>query len=258
MDILDFLTQYAKFLVLLTIGYYIIPAGSAYLLFYVIKREKWKHLRVQDRFPRMQTVWLEIRYSLLTLVITAAMVMALFYAVKAGMTRMYFEVSEYGWLYFFFTIPLFIFLYDTHFYWMHRFMHWRKVFPYLHRVHHQSYAPTPWAMLSFDPVEAIMEFAIYPLVLFTIPIHPVVLGIFVFNNIVQNTLGHSGYEVTPRFLVRNPLRSIGLTVTHHDMHHSMANCNYGLYFNIWDRLMGTNHPAYGETYRRVKEKSKAA
>jgi sterol desaturase/sphingolipid hydroxylase (fatty acid hydroxylase superfamily) len=30
-----------------------------------------------------------------------------------------------------------------------------------------------------------------------------------------------------------------------------VHCNYGLYFNIWDRLMRTNHARYEEEYERV-------
>lgn len=35
------------------------------------------------------------------------------------------------------------------------------------------------------------------------------------------------------------------------MHHKYFNCNYGLYFNIWDRIMGTNHENYFDTFREV-------
>jgi hypothetical protein len=34
------------------------------------------------------------------------------------------------------------------------------------------------------------------------------------------------------------------TTTNHIMHHQHIRMNYGLYFNFWDRLMGTNHPQY--------------
>ena len=34
------------------------------------------------------------------------------------------------------------------------------------------------------------------------------------------------------------------TTTHHDLHHSQAHWNYGLYFTWWDRWMGTEHPDY--------------
>ena len=41
------------------------------------------------------------------------------------------------------------------------------------------------------------------------------------------------------------------TTTHHDLHHSAGNYNYGLYFTWWDRMMGTEHPEYKERFRAV-------
>jgi sterol desaturase/sphingolipid hydroxylase (fatty acid hydroxylase superfamily) len=35
------------------------------------------------------------------------------------------------------------------------------------------------------------------------------------------------------------------------MHHRYVHYNYGLYFNFWDRVMGTNHPRYEQEYDRV-------
>jgi sterol desaturase/sphingolipid hydroxylase (fatty acid hydroxylase superfamily) len=42
------------------------------------------------------------------------------------------------------------------------------------------------------------------------------------------------------------------------MHHRLVKCNYGLYFNIWDRLMGTNHPDYEKSFDQIVEKRKMA
>jgi sterol desaturase/sphingolipid hydroxylase (fatty acid hydroxylase superfamily) len=35
------------------------------------------------------------------------------------------------------------------------------------------------------------------------------------------------------------------------MHHSRGNYNYSLYFNVWDRLCGTNHAEYEKTFNEV-------
>jgi sterol desaturase/sphingolipid hydroxylase (fatty acid hydroxylase superfamily) len=35
------------------------------------------------------------------------------------------------------------------------------------------------------------------------------------------------------------------------MHHESMRGNYGLYFNVWDRLMGTNHDSYEARFREV-------
>jgi len=40
------------------------------------------------------------------------------------------------------------------------------------------------------------------------------------------------------------------------MHHRYTKCNYGLYFNFWDRLMGTNHKQYHEMFDEVASREK--
>jgi lathosterol oxidase len=40
------------------------------------------------------------------------------------------------------------------------------------------------------------------------------------------------------------------------MHHESMRGNYGLYFNIWDRLMGTNHKDYEQRFREVTSRRK--
>ena len=40
------------------------------------------------------------------------------------------------------------------------------------------------------------------------------------------------------------------------MHHKYATSNYGLYFNFWDRVMGTNHAKYTETFEQVTTQAK--
>jgi sterol desaturase/sphingolipid hydroxylase (fatty acid hydroxylase superfamily) len=41
------------------------------------------------------------------------------------------------------------------------------------------------------------------------------------------------------------------TPTNHVMHHEKLRGNYGLYFNVWDRLMGTNHKDYEKRFEEV-------
>lgn len=240
------------------LGYYLVPAGSVYLLFYVLKRDQWRAMKIQDRYPDGKNIRREIKWSVISVLIVSMITTGLILLIQAGKTKMYFDVSERGWFYLIGSAVVFILAYDTYFYWLHRFMHLKKVFPLVHRLHHTSHTPSPWAILAFHPLEAILEFMIYPMVIFLIPLHPYAVGFFVFHNIVLNTLGHAGYEVVPRSFFRNPILGIGLTVTHHDMHHSKVRCNYGIYFNIWDRIMGTNHPDYESTYLHIKDKSEPA
>ena len=63
-----------------------------------------------------------------------------------------------------------------------------------------------------------------------------------------NVLGHCGYELFPRWFVRSWLGRILNTATHHAQHHESNRANFSLYFNYWDRLMGTNHQRYEERF----------
>ncbi len=60
--------------------------------------------------------------------------------------------------------------------------------------------------------------------------------------------------VYPRGFLRSPLGWIFNTTTHHHQHHRKTNWNFGLYFNVWDRLLGTNHPEYASAYAAVTER----
>jgi sterol desaturase/sphingolipid hydroxylase (fatty acid hydroxylase superfamily) len=46
------------------------------------------------------------------------------------------------------------------------------------------------------------------------------------------------------------------TSVHHNQHHRAVDCNYGLYYNLWDRLMGTNHPEYDDTFEAVAARAR--
>lgn len=235
-------------LLLILLGYYLVPAGVTYWYFYILKKKEWDKKHIQKRYPDQRSIGREIKWSLVSVLIISVMVHILYVTIQKEQTRMYFSIKEYGWLYFIGSSVFSIVAYDTYFYWLHRFMHLKKVFPWIHKTHHLSHTPTPWAILAFDPLETILEFAIYPILIFLFPLHPVAVGIFAFYNIVLNTAGHIGFEIVPKSFFKHPLLKFGLTVTHHDMHHAKTNCNYGIYFNIWDRIMKTNHPDYEKTF----------
>lgn len=44
------------------------------------------------------------------------------------------------------------------------------------------------------------------------------------------------------------------TSTHHNIHHSKFNGNYGLYFRFWDKMMGTEHPDYVKKYDEIQKR----
>ena len=123
-------------------------------------------------------------------------------------------------------------------------MHHRKVYRWVHKTHHLSRKPAPWAAYSFAPLEALVEALFLPIYLIFVPTHVLVIAIFLIHMIVRNVLAHAGVELFPRKWMSWPvLRHITVT-SHHDMHHEHFDCNYGFYFTWWDRWMGTEHTEY--------------
>jgi sterol desaturase/sphingolipid hydroxylase (fatty acid hydroxylase superfamily) len=74
--------------------------------------------------------------------------------------------------------------------------------------------------------------------------------------ITFNVAGHTGYEYHPRWLLDSWVGKFVNTPTNHIMHHEHFRGNYGLYFNYWDRLMGTNHARYEARFREVTSRVK--
>lgn len=235
---------------------YLFFAGPAFLFFYIWFREAYRVHKIQPLFPDRRHWLRELRHSAATALVFALVFLLIYWMRMNGHTHIYLRVSDYGWAYLVVSFWILVFVHDTYFYWAHRLMHTRRLFPMLHRVHHLSHNPTPLATLSFHPLEAFLEIAIVPVLVFFIPLHPLVLFLFATWSLLFNVLGHLGYEISPKGFVEHPFWKWFNTPTHHNMHHSKVNCNYGLYFNLWDRLMGTNHEDYIETFNAIKKRSR--
>lgn len=237
---------------------YAFLSGIAFCIFYVLKRRSWLKYKIQQRFPNQKHIWSEVLHSASTAVVFALMGIGIYFARAAGYTRIYTDINTYGWAYLVLSIALMVILHDTYFYWMHRLMHHPRLFMLLHRVHHHSRNPTPWASLSFHPLEAVLEFGIIPLGICFIPFHPLALFLFTVWSLFFNVTGHLGYELFPKGFVRHPVWKWMNTSTHHNMHHQRSNCNYGLYFNFWDRVMGTNDRRYEAVFESIKSRAAAS
>jgi sterol desaturase/sphingolipid hydroxylase (fatty acid hydroxylase superfamily) len=239
MQTLQTLLQHFAAVFSLMLLYYFLPVLLFYYLFYIKYKGNWQHLKIQAKHPGSRQIRRELNYSLVALLIFSVAGLFMYESAMRGNTNMYFEIGEYGLPYFFLSLLLNIFANDTIFYWVHRFMHLKWVFPHVHLVHHKSTSPTPFAVLAFHPIEAIMHGTVYILLLFVIPIHPVMFGVFHLYNLLTNVAGHGGFEFMPEKLSRHWFFNWQNTVTNHDVHHKKFNCNYGNYFVLWDKLMNT-------------------
>ena len=230
---------------------YFLTAGPFYLLFWVWRPALLRGRRLQPADPGRERIASEVAYSLSTVLIFSGIGLSLVYAQQAGLTRIYMDVAERGWAYLGASVALAIVLHDAYFYWTHRLLHWKPLYRFVHHVHHRSTSPTPWAAYAFHPLEALIQAGVYLLVVFTIPIHPLALMLFLLYMIVRNVVGHLGFEIWPAGFARHPLTRWHLTPTHHDLHHRWGKGNYGLYFSFWDDWIGTSRSDYVGAYDAV-------
>ncbi|MDB6139984.1 MAG: fatty acid hydroxylase family protein [Verrucomicrobiaceae bacterium] len=236
---------------------YALFAGLGWLLGYVWFKRRWWKRKIIERMPTSAEVRRELRYSAITLVVFGVVGAATAYAGIHGHTRLYRSIGQYGWPWFFASIVLCIVLHDTYFYWTHRLMHHRKLFRWFHRAHHLSTNPSPWASYAFAPLEAVVQAGIFPLAVLVMPMHPLAFALFMGWQISFNVLGHTGYEVHPRWSMDSWWGKFINTPTNHIMHHEKMRGNYGLYFNVWDRIMGSNHAEYEKRFREVTSRPAA-
>jgi lathosterol oxidase len=228
--------------------WYFVLAGLAWVVLHWLFSRLLARRRIRPDIPTREQIRREVLCSLRSLVIFGLMGGFVAFSVMSGWTWMYFRIERYGWTWLIASLGAMILIHDTYFYWTHRLMHHPRLFRLFHRTHHLSHSPTPWAAYAFSPLEAAVQAGIAPVIVFTLPVHPLCFSVFMIWQISFNVLGHCGYEMFPRWFVASPLGWILNTTTHHAQHHEAFRANFSLYFNLWDRLMGTNHARYAERF----------
>lgn len=228
--------------------WYVVMAAGAWLFFYVVFRRPLRRRRISARRETARQMGRELFHSLCSIGVFGVTGGLMLFAALSGWTLFYRDIGEHGWPWFFASIGVMIVLHDTYFYWTHRLMHHRRLYRLFHHTHHLSLSPTPWAAYAFNPLEAAVQAGIGPLIAFTVPAHPTAFLAFMLWQISFNVLGHCGYEIFPRWFLDTRLGHVLNTPTHHVLHHEKFKANYSLYFNVWDRLMGTNHRDYEKRF----------
>jgi sterol desaturase/sphingolipid hydroxylase (fatty acid hydroxylase superfamily) len=205
---------------------------------------KWFFPRFRASFlyaekPASKHLKRELKYSILTTLIFMLPTLTVIGTNRLGWSQMYMQIADRGMAWYLMSFVLVFFLHDTYFYWTHRLMHTRKLYPLFHKTHHLSLEPSPLAAFAFHPLEAIVESGIFILLPLLVPVHWSVLVLFTLFSLFMNVYGHLGFNVfSPAKLRKFPLNLLSHS-THHSWHHRFQRGNYGFYLQMWDRVMGT-------------------
>lgn len=156
-----------------------------------------------------------------------------------SLNQIYWDIEQYSLTWYFASYVVLFLWHDTWFYWTHRLMHHPKLYKKFHVIHHQSVYPTPWAALSFNASEAVVESLVFIIAVMVLPFHWSVLPLFNVVSILLNVHGHLGHDIFSRAtLEKAPFRWFNHPSTH-GQHHLKHQGNFSLYLVFWDKLMGT-------------------
>jgi len=127
---------------------------------------------------------------------------------------------------------------DTWHYWVHRLMHDRRLYKYVHKVHHYYQAPFGMTAEYAHPVETIVLGTGFFLGIAAFCTHVVMLWVWVVIRLVETIDVHSGYDIP----YVNPMHLIPgyAGARFHDFHHYNFVGNYASTFRWWDWLCGTD------------------
>lgn len=150
-------------------------------------------------------------------------------------------------------------LFDTWFYWLHRWMHKEPFYRLIHKIHHRSTAPNLLTTLSVNPLESFINGGFVPLFLTVttvahLPISSASAALILPTNIIMGLYVHAGHEFFPRWWHKSWATKWFITSTFHDQHHKYFNYNFGGYTTVWDRLCGTMRSKFEADYDKICER----
>ena len=133
---------------------------------------------------------------------------------------------------------------DFVFHMSHRFLHWRHIYPYIHKLHHEHKVTIAIAVNYAHPLEFIfgnlLPAAVGTIILGKHMHITTVWAWYVFRTL-ESIEGHSGYDFTWSIFRMLPFGSdYGYHIYHH--YHNLG--NFSSFFTLWDTVLGSNKAYY--------------
>ena len=209
------------------------------------------HRIISPRYPTSQQTK-EIIWSAISSVLFGLMGVIMIMAWQRGYTAVYTDWLDYPLWYIPLSFVGALFVHETYYYWLHRWLHHPKLYRYIHKVHHDSISTSVWTSFSFHPLESVLQAIIIPLMVLIVPMHLWVLIALLMIMTVSAIINHAGVEIYPSSWRRHFLFKWLIGSTHHDLHHRRFSKNYGLYFTFWDIWMGTESDEFDRRWDQAQ------
>ncbi len=233
---------------------YLVVSKVYHNFFFHWNKQKFKHRVLNTRRLRKKQSQKEIYWSAIGSAIFTVLGMGLIILWQRGHTAIYTELDAYPLWYLPISILLVLFIHDTYYYWVHRWMHLPRVYRSVHRTHHMSVQTTAHTSFSFHPLESLLQAIAIPLLVVWLPINIWAVMFILLLMTLSATINHAGVEIYPSSWGRHWLGKWIIGAAHHDDHHKKFTYNYGLYFTFWDKWMGTETPDFEERFEILTSK----
>lgn len=218
---------------------YVLICGVFILVFDRILQNSMTTRKINTSLRPPSQKWKEVMWSCLSSFIFAISGTLLLYAYTENKTLLYDQFSLHDIWYIPLSILLVLFLHETYYYFLHRWMHHPKVFRHFHKVHHDSIITSAWTSFSFHPLETLLQALIIPLATLIVPLHIYSLFFLLVLMTVSATINHLNIEIYPGWMARTGIGKWVIGATHHSQHHKYYTKNFGLYFTFYDRILQT-------------------
>lgn len=214
------------FLYVGALAIYFLFGGIDFLVYHVIFGKRLHG----EKYLSTTEVQREIKMSVKSLSIMSGFSVPAEVLIQLGYSKEYTDANKYGYLYLIISPILFILFSDCMIYFVHRALHTRTLYKYIHKPHHSFINTTPFAAFAFHPIDGYMQGIAYHIFVFVFPFHSVVhlislvfVSMWTINIHDRVSFGIPG------------INGAG----HHTIHHTTFKSNYGQYFTLWDKICGT-------------------
>ena len=144
-----------------------------------------------------------------------------------------------------------LFIRQMHFYWTHRWTHWKPLYKIAHYLHHRNVNIGPWSGLSMHPIEHLIYFS-GVLVHWVLPSHPIHAVFHLMHTGLSPAAGHSGFS---EFVVKDD-KTFSNGGYFHYLHHRYFECNYGNEGVPLDKWFGSFHDGSPEAHAAMRGRRK--
>jgi len=228
-----FITPAVLFSGLCTLFIYYKTAATIHHEFYVVRRHESALWKIQPKFPP-EDMWREEVYSgCMNSFFSGALGTSLFiWHQNSGIFKLHYTTGVYGLAHYFVSCVLVYFWIDFVSYWIHRALHYKKIYKYIHKWHHRYKQPTAFGAYAMHPLEYLSYQigGMFYAVIF--PVHVMAFLTVAIWIAYHAQVDHSGVDFDGD-LPWVPSSQF------HDNHHEFFHLNYGFTMVLWDWMFGT-------------------